>query len=347
MDRWARRSKPRRRPRDRLPKLAKGSQARSNPHSRTKRRKVRVRPDFSNQHYRSKRRRDRQRQVCSSKASRNSSGQGATTTGLQQAQQGINAGIAQNQIGNTLAGQNQVIQGNVAIAGQQIGALGNYNATAAGMQGNINSANVGLANNQYAGPAGDAWWGAEWGWRCDECCWQWWCARRYGQDNGRWRRNDVIRGYRRKRSCSRRACGAGGACWTGRHRTGRRCRTARQCSSIDWAAEFSWPISSGSNGHRPIRPSVPIGSRQPEHAKLDRQYAEPSSARYGLWKPDALSGNVERRKRRNEDGKHGSYGRLPWGSRRFGRPCRCKVAGSEGDQVRQFVLERQGSRIAE
>lgn len=78
-------------------------------------------------------------------------GQGATTVGQQQGQMGMNAGIAQNQVGNVISATGQNVQGNVANAGQQMGALGNYNAAGVNMQGNINNANTSLANTNMQG----------------------------------------------------------------------------------------------------------------------------------------------------------------------------------------------------
>ncbi len=81
-------------------------------------------------------------------------GQGATTVGQQQAALGQNAGIAGQQVGN-LAGVNATnIQGNLGNANQLLSALGGYNSANVSQQGNINSANAGLANTTMTGQQG-------------------------------------------------------------------------------------------------------------------------------------------------------------------------------------------------
>lgn len=79
-------------------------------------------------------------------------GQGSVQLG--QAQQGINAGIAQNQIGNLAGVAQQSVQGNLANAGQILGAQGQNNATNAGIQTNVNTANAGLAGTAMQGQQG-------------------------------------------------------------------------------------------------------------------------------------------------------------------------------------------------
>lgn len=81
-------------------------------------------------------------------------GQGATTVGEQQNALGMNAGIAQNQVGNLMGAANQNVQGNLANAGQQMGAMGQFNTVQAGQQGNVNTANAALAEQKMKGQQG-------------------------------------------------------------------------------------------------------------------------------------------------------------------------------------------------
>ncbi len=84
----------------------------------------------------------------------NQYGQGAGIVGQQQAQQGINAGIANNMVGNQMTANNQYVQQNLANAGQQYGVIQGVNNANVAAQGNVNTANAGLANQRQSDQGG-------------------------------------------------------------------------------------------------------------------------------------------------------------------------------------------------
>lgn len=75
-------------------------------------------------------------------------GQGAQAASLLQGQQGLQANIAQQQVGNLLGAQATGVQSNLANTGQQLGALGQYNANTVAAQNALLAAQS--AQNQIA-----------------------------------------------------------------------------------------------------------------------------------------------------------------------------------------------------
>jgi hypothetical protein len=78
-------------------------------------------------------------------------GQGANIVGQGQSQQVINAGVAQNQVGNQLGGAGLLQSGQLANAGQLLGAAGQYNADITAGQGNVNAGNTNLNTGSNQG----------------------------------------------------------------------------------------------------------------------------------------------------------------------------------------------------
>lgn len=81
-------------------------------------------------------------------------GMGGSLLGAQQAQQQALAGQAAGQIANQMGATTAYNQAQQAEQGQLLGALANQNNNAVGMQGNINSANAGLAGTNMQGQQG-------------------------------------------------------------------------------------------------------------------------------------------------------------------------------------------------
>lgn len=79
------------------------------------------------------------------------SGQGQAAVNQQAGLLNANAGIAQNQVGNLINATGQNIQGNIGNAGQQMNSMGGYNTNLVNQQGNINSANAGIAQTGMKG----------------------------------------------------------------------------------------------------------------------------------------------------------------------------------------------------
>lgn len=78
-------------------------------------------------------------------------GMGGQLLGAQQAQHNALAGQAAGQVANQMAGTTGFSQGVQGEQGQVYGALANQNSVHTGMQGNINSANAGMANTMMGG----------------------------------------------------------------------------------------------------------------------------------------------------------------------------------------------------
>ncbi len=81
-------------------------------------------------------------------------GQGAGVVGQMQNQQGMNAGIANNMVGNQIGASNQNVQQNLANTGQQYGVIQGVNNANVAAQGNVNTANAGLAGQRQSDQGG-------------------------------------------------------------------------------------------------------------------------------------------------------------------------------------------------
>ena len=79
-------------------------------------------------------------------------GQGLTAQ--QQAQLAQNAGVAQNQVGNLIAGTGQNISGNLQNVGQNLGAAGQFNSNVVSGQNSVNAGNTAMNVQAMAGRQG-------------------------------------------------------------------------------------------------------------------------------------------------------------------------------------------------